>query len=119
MIAGIEHEVNRMETQMAAISAASEKVWAVAMGHNKGTLLSVALDLMGAIAAAQSALTFLVNATPAAATNEEIQAVRRWEHQSPMEIDVDFEAEVDRHYQAWLDGQDEKADALAGHWGTD
>lgn len=126
MIVAESYEVKQVEAQLAAIEDASERVWAVALSDtgNKGNLLKAALDLVGAIAGAKSALTFLVKSVPDLASDAERAAVAKWQHEEisrdmaelGLDADVDFETLIDAQYDAWRDGQDEKADAMAHHY---
>lgn len=119
------YEVKMVEKQIEAIEDASSRVWAIARdgSGNKGNLVAAALDLAGAIAAAKTALTFLVKSVPDLARDDEREAVRRWQHEEisrdaaefGLDADVDFEAMIDAEYDAWRDGQDEMADAIAMH----
>jgi hypothetical protein len=91
MIVAESYEVKLVESQLAAIEDASERVWAVATDDtgNKGNLLKAALDLVGAINGARAALALLAAAKSEAESN----------------VDVNFETESDDAYDAWIDGQ--------------
>lgn len=113
-------------TQQAAAQVADIEAQTAALvdqASNGGNVLSAALRLVEAVAAAKGYLTFLVNSVPATATDEERAAVRQWQHAEisrdaatiGLDADVCFDEEIERQYEIWCDGRDEMADALAMH----